>query len=944
MARLVVRSCVCVVGIVALGTTLFATDAVRSSRATVTWISDSDGFWDVGSNWSTGLAPQAGDDVVIDRPGASPIVTIRSSTAGIATLTSTELVHVDAALTVSTTATFEGGLRLAANLGGAGAFHLTSNGEWRGGSLTPTGGFTVHAGRTLTVTTASPKGLGNNTAFVNQGTVVWTEGTLQLGAPNTITNEAGALFEVQGSLTTSTLVGGSRAFSNAGTFRRAGVGATTFSGFLFANTGAIDVVGGTLTLQGLTSSGLLAASADATLDATNATLQAGSTFAGPGTLLLSNTAIAANMTITMPTTIAGAVGGTGILTLGGPTSWVSGGIGGALGVTGGMVVAPGQTLTISTSGSKSLSNTSLVNQGTIVWTDGPFNLNQAVTITNEIGAVIEAQGNLTMGTLSGGAKVFSNAGLLKKSGPFGTLALGAVLENTGVIELRIESLASFDRISAPSMTLGATLRLVHTGGFTPVFRDSFAMFTGGRTGQFATIDSQPVYLGVYVSNAVTVKYSLAPPLTELIRNGDFSSGQSFWLTFALPNPTNIAAGVVNGVMQFNRVGGGTQATVYQETEAFVAEGGSLVARFDVWNTSTTRKRISVLILDSTFADLFVCTFWLAPNSLPQTYQMRTHSTQAWQNAAVYFYAASPQAGGGAYNLDNVSLQHDPSVANDRTDCVDPTTPAPPLTPDGPDLLGNGDFGTGTLAPWGTFGNITQQIDGGVFQFYRPPPTPGTPAGVVLQFTGQPMTAGEFLTATFQLGNSSNVRKRVTVLLHDSSFTDLSACTFWLSPGQALSDYAIRMFATQAWANATLSVYPATTDSLPWILLDNATYRRTPSQPLLGTECLEPGSANVHAASAARVRSASPPAPPVTWRAPETPRIVPIEVVGDGSGRQTLLAWIPANVRVRVEVSLDGETWETIQVIEAGDSWLPIELPPGIRIRLVVVRESPPPSP
>ncbi len=60
-----------------------------------------------------------------------------------------------------------------------------------------------------------------------------------------------------------------------------------------------------------------------------------------------------------------------------------------------------------------------------------------------------------------------------------------------------------------------------------------------------------------------------------------------------------------------------------------------------------------------------------------------------------------------------------------------------------------------------------------------------------------MAAGEILTAHLDLGNSSGVRKRVTVLLHDLDFGDLSACTFWLAPGQPLSSYAMRTFATQA---------------------------------------------------------------------------------------------------------------------------------------------------
>ncbi len=62
----------------------------RILLATVNWISDSDGFWDIGANWDTGMAPEAGDDVLINRPAADITVTYRTGTASINSLFSTE--------------------------------------------------------------------------------------------------------------------------------------------------------------------------------------------------------------------------------------------------------------------------------------------------------------------------------------------------------------------------------------------------------------------------------------------------------------------------------------------------------------------------------------------------------------------------------------------------------------------------------------------------------------------------------------------------------------------------------------------------------------------------------------------------------------------------------------------------------------------------------------
>jgi hypothetical protein len=173
--------------------------------------------------------------------------------------------------------------------------------------------------------------------------------------------------------------------------------------------------------------------------------------------------------------------------------------------------------------------------------------------------------------------------------------------------------------------------------------------------------------------------------------------------------------------------------------------------------------------------------------------------------------------------------------SDRTECVDPTRPAPPGGPDGPTLLVNGDFAAG-LPPWGLFGQISGQVIGDAFWFQR---LAGTPAGVVLQPTGQTAPAGEIVTATFELGSSYAVRRRVTVLVHDDDFTDLAACTFWLDPGQASQQYEMRMFTTKAWTNVTFSVYPVTVDTSGFLRLDNVTLRRTPGVTFSGTDCVEP---------------------------------------------------------------------------------------------------------
>ena len=327
---------------------------------------------------------------------------------------------------------------------------------------------------------------------------------------------------------------------------------------------------------------------------------------------------------------------------------------------------------------------------------------------------------------------------------------------------------------------------------------------------------------------------------ELTSNGDFSNGMTGWGAFATPDQSYIVAGVVGGVLEFYRQppppGESNQAVVLQPTGVVLAANARFAAQFDLGNSSSVRKRVTVLIHDADFSDLTVCTFWLAPGAPMRTYRIFGHATEAWANATISFYAATPGSSGGAYRLDNVSLRPDFSLSDERTDCVDPTAPLPPGGSDGTDVVVNGGVGTGTLPPWGVFGQIVWQISAGVFEFYRPA---GVPAGVLLQPTGATYNANAILTATFQLGNSSGVRKRVTVLLHSADFLDLAACSFWVPPGQPLSAYSMRTFATQGWTNATVSVYPSTVGTDLAIRLDDVTLRTTPTQTIRGTECVEP---------------------------------------------------------------------------------------------------------
>ena len=73
---------------------------VRRLFATVSWITQGNGDYSDGANWSTGTVPQPGDNVIIDVPGIDVIVTYSgSSPLQLGNLTNTEVLEIDTSAT-----------------------------------------------------------------------------------------------------------------------------------------------------------------------------------------------------------------------------------------------------------------------------------------------------------------------------------------------------------------------------------------------------------------------------------------------------------------------------------------------------------------------------------------------------------------------------------------------------------------------------------------------------------------------------------------------------------------------------------------------------------------------------------------------------------------------------------------------------------------------------
>ncbi len=557
----------------------------------------------------------------------------------------------------------------------------------------------------------------------------------------------------------------------------------------------------------------------------------------------------------------------------------------------------------------------------------PMNLNHYAYDVSVSGdgsrAVVTPDGNLLDGTPALVGNLPSSAAIGSAVHP--TVALGYRTAGSAVDVFNLNTLAKIG-----SLPLGDSAS--SSGAFNGIGR--------------MDISADGKLLAVITNNGFSLvrPFASGPPENfNVVRNGTFAAGTTGWQTYATPDFSYIQSGISNGVFEYNRLtppqGTSNQAVVFQDTSVPLPAGAPIQAQFDLGNSSSVRKRISVLLLDADFSDLHVCTFWVPPNSALATYRMRSHTTKAWNSAAIYFYAATDGADGGFNRIDNVSLTYDTSLPADRTDCEDPTAPPAPGGIAGPDLIVNGDFSSGSPDPWIVYGTLSSQVSGGTFEFVRPSSAP--PAGAVLQLTGQPIAANALLTAAFDLGNSSTSRKRVTVLLHDSDFSDLSACTFWLPAGQPLAQYTMRSFATKAWNNASISVYAATVDTDQWAQLDNVSVRLTPADAIVGTECAEPGageatipgeqSLSQRPAQAAAQAAKPAIAPPV--RAPSALERAQVsewlDLSGAAAARLVLLSGVaPEDGYGEIQISTDGAHWLPVLIVSPTDDWSALELDLG----------------
>ncbi|MDZ4766333.1 MAG: hypothetical protein SGI73_17465 [Chloroflexota bacterium] len=169
--------------------------------------------------------------------------------------------------------------------------------------------------------------------------------------------------------------------------------------------------------------------------------------------------------------------------------------------------------------------------------------------------------------------------------------------------------------------------------------------------------------------------TLAPD-GNLIRNGAFNETQGngfplHWSIYGLP--TDPLWELIGGVLGFYRPSGNMQGVIFQAMNTTMPAGTLIEARLDLGNSSGTRQRTTILLHDGDFSDLFVCTFWLPPNTPLTEYRMTGRPTEGWTDAHLSIYG-STVGDAGYVQVDNVYVA---PILNDGSNsvlCYDPFAP------------------------------------------------------------------------------------------------------------------------------------------------------------------------------------------------------------------------------------------------------------------------------
>ncbi|MBE2286700.1 MAG: PEP-CTERM sorting domain-containing protein, partial [Prosthecobacter sp.] len=368
-----------------------------------------------------------------------------------------------------------------------GGIHGSATANANGGVLFNTGSTKqIGAGRTLNI--------GDGVGAAGSVTASWTGGIINNLAPMNVRSDAAFGTNFDGTMSGGGSPTGSLNIDAGGSFTKSGGTGTTFIGpsgswYFLNNNGTVNVQTGTLAIgagsNGGTHTGLFNLSSGATLDLGGIHhLNAGVSFAGAGTLIMSGT-INANTTVDvpMPLTLTGTLQGTGTLNASGAVTWSSG----TMTNTGTTNILA--SIAIDTAGTKFINSGRTVNIGDGIgaagsvaasWSGGLITNLSPMNVRSDAAFTTNFDGSMQGGGSPGGALNINAGGSFTKSGGTGTTSIGTdgnwfSFNNSGTVNVSSGTLALGGGAGSVTQHSGTTL----TGGTWNVTNGASINITNG---------------------------------------------------------------------------------------------------------------------------------------------------------------------------------------------------------------------------------------------------------------------------------------------------------------------------------------------------------------------------------------------------------------------------------------------------------------------------------
>ncbi|HXY19728.1 MAG TPA: hypothetical protein VEH83_06990, partial [Gemmatimonadales bacterium] len=453
-------------GLVSATSARFAVSAVNLNA----WINSAGGNWSVATNWSKGAVPVATDSVTIKQPGTYTVTvdvnaTVARLDVGAASGTQTLAVPAHTLSTLGGAFATNTVLALSGTgtITGAGTNTVAGAFNWTGGNLGGASGaggaIRVLAGGTLSIAPVVQDSFQNYTLEL-AGTGTWTgTDTVNTGNGAVLRIASGGSLTIQGAQTLIWSLGGATPAVNVAGTLTSSTPAGTFAGLLLPvnDSGTVNVTSGLLILAvGGTSTGaftvannafLLLGGGTHTLTASSSVTGLGSvqvfngTVNTAGTWNMSSNTFVAGGTLNFNAATAftnnlglssGAVGGSGLVTVGFTLVWK----GGNFGPGGGTVkLNAGATDTIAPAAAVQLAGYTVELAGNGVWsTSQTIAMGSGAVLRVDAGATQTITADPTIAfTLGGAAPLLDDQGTIVRSTSANTVTVAVPLNLAGTV-------------------------------------------------------------------------------------------------------------------------------------------------------------------------------------------------------------------------------------------------------------------------------------------------------------------------------------------------------------------------------------------------------------------------------------------------------------------------------------------------------------------------------